>query len=243
MRYVVLILFSMAYLLSSAQQGEDVFTVRNPYNVWLQPPVQQMFAGQSYHFKIKGIALKEVASATMNRTHILITDTDIVITPQPVTGAPRYDSLELYIAKNGTPRRVLNHGFKVMKKPALVVTNTAARSQVVPNVLLLHWYTNGRQLFKNDKATILEMRNSPDQIRASTPTQQATISSYKMDVNCGGEVQRFTANNWTITKAMRDALNTVKPGCVIKLYEIRCTRGGSANDESIIGPYTITITE
>lgn len=244
MRLLVLLMVSMYCLCTYAQVSEDVFTIRNPYNVWLQPPAQQIFAGQAYRFKVKGIALRDVSIAKMNRAEVLLTDTDIVIIPQPVTNEPRYDSLELYIVKNGTPRRVLNHGFKVMKKPALVVTDTAAPvSRGFTNEIFLHWFTRSRQMFKSDKATVAQIKRSPDVISSSTPNVEANIVSYRMDINCGTGIEKFVSNSKAITPAMRTALNNVSAGCTIKLYDIQCIPGGSSNDVTIIGPYTIVVTE
>lgn len=238
-----MLLMNVCYLLVDAQQGEDVFTVRNPYNVWLQPPMEQFVAGRAYHFKVKGLALKDISAATMNRAKVLLTDTDIVITPQPVATEPRTDSLELFIIKNGKQRRVFNQVFKIVKLPSLTLTDTAARNRNLPNEMFLHWYTGRHQLFKSDKATVLEIKNSPNTLTASMPARQAAIISYKMDINYGTGVRTFTSASGAITPAMRTALNDITAGCTIKLYDVKCMRGGSSNDVIITGPYTILVTE
>lgn len=243
MRLLLVLLMNVFFLLVAAQREEDVFTVRNPYNVWLQPPMEQLVAGRAYHFKVKGIALADISSATMNRAKVLLTDTDIVITPQPVATEPRTDSLELFIIKNGKQRRVLNQVFKIVKLPSLALTDTTARNRNLPNEMFLHWYTGRHQLFKSDKATVLEIKGSPNTLTASMSARQAAIISYKMDINCGTGVRTFTSISGAITPAMRTVLSDITAGCTIKLYDVKCVRSGSSNDENIIGPYSILVTE
>lgn len=241
MKQLTVLVFSLIAIFAFGQGGEVVFTVKA--KVYLTPVVDTLFAGKTYSFNVKGLALKDITAAAVDNGKVSVTATEIKLRPNNPFNDVRQDTLVLMINKNGKQEEVLRKVFTVIKLQELIITDSVMPA-TAGRAIELYWLS-AWPIKTTDSATVDKVRNSGDRLFAMVPTMNTlpVIISYKMDVNCMEKVVKFAGKSNVITAEMLTALKRIEAGCVVKLYDVQCTRPGSSNDLSIIGPFSILVTE
>lgn len=237
MKWILAILCFITTL-AHAQDADAVFVVNKKFNISIAPKLDTLLPNKTYHFAIKGIALKDISAAVLKHGKVVVNDTDLVLRINKIDRSTLSDTLLLFTNVNGKQMQIYSKAITLVKVPdivpSLLGTNALNRN------VAIHWWLTTRQLYVRDTIPARIITGVRTNIRASafTPVfKELSIKSFKVDISCDGKVQQYTALSG-VTPQMEDALKTVKPGCTIKLYDVYTYSG---DEVRIVGPYNIYV--
>lgn len=238
MKLVAVIVLSLSAILACAQGGDAVFTVSRKTNLKLVPDIDTLLANKTYHFKVTGIALKDISAVIVKYGKVVVNDTDIVLRTNQIAKSTQKDTLLLFSNSSGKQTEVFEKVFTIVKLPEIKPTLLGAN--VMDRNVAIHWWLSTRQLYARDTIPARIVTETRANITASAVApvfKPLTIKSFKVDITCDGITQQYKSLGG-VTATMEEALKLVTPGCTIKLYDVYTYSG---DEVRIVGPYIIYI--
>jgi hypothetical protein len=234
----ILVILCFATTLAHAQDGDAVFVVNKKFNISIVPKVDTLLTNKTYHFAIKGIALKDISAAVLKHGKVVVNDTDLVLRTNKIDRSTLRDTLLLFTNVNGKQVQIYSKAITLVKVPdivpSLLGTNALNRN------VAIHWWLSTRQLYVRDTIPARIITGTRANVTASTfaPVfKQLEIRSFRVQIECNGMFQQYIATSG-VTPEMEKALKEIKPGCTIKLLDIWTY---SSEGIRIVGPYNIYV--